>query len=121
MQLSIFSGVDYPNFLARSYFENDLPPEHIDYKAGITCRWLVGDLEHLRNVMAGRPQGWPGTFPGRFLTALKLAVPWYPGLRYEDFAGGDVKPGVEALKNWFRKRLSKSKPVVARAKGVAES
>jgi predicted ATP-grasp superfamily ATP-dependent carboligase len=121
MQLSIFSGVNYPNFLVRSYFEKDLPPKHIDYKAGITCRWLVGDLEHLRNVMAGRPQGWPGTFPGRFSTALKLALPWYPGLRYEDFAGGDVKPGVEALKNWFRKRLSKSKPVVARAKSVAES
>jgi len=121
MQLSIFSGIDFPKFLSQSVLQNEIPPEHINYKTGITCRWLLGDLVHLTNVMAGRPRGWPGEFPGLISTALKLAVPWYPGLRYEDFAGGDMKPGVAALKNWFRQRRLKPKPVVTRAKSVAES
>jgi predicted ATP-grasp superfamily ATP-dependent carboligase len=120
MQLSISSGIDYPKYLVRSYLENELPPEHIKYEVGFTCRWLLGDLTHLRNVLAGRPPGWPGTFPGRFSTALKLAVPWYPGLSYEDFVASDPKPGVAALANWFRERLFKAKPV-PRTKTVVES
>jgi predicted ATP-grasp superfamily ATP-dependent carboligase len=120
MQLSIFSGIDFPKFLARSYVQNELPPERINYRTGITCRWLLGDLVHFTNVMAGRPRGWPGQFPGRLSTALKLAVPWYPGLRYEDFAGSDARPGFTALKNWFRQKLFKSEPTVSGAKTAAE-
>jgi predicted ATP-grasp superfamily ATP-dependent carboligase len=121
MQLSIFSGIDFPKLLVQSYAQNELPPEHINYKTGITCRWLLGDLIHFTNVMAGRPRGWPGVFPRRISTALKLIVPWYPGLRYEDFAGGDLKPGFAALKNWFKQKLIKPKTVVAHAKTAAES
>lgn len=121
MQLCLFSGIDFPKFLANFYLQNELPPERINFKKGITCRWLLGDLVHLRNVMAGRPRGWPGDFPGFLSTALKVAVPWYPGLRYEDFASADLKPGVAALKNWFRERLVKTKPVAAQAKTAAEN
>lgn len=121
MQLCVFSGVDFPKFLAKFNLQNELPPERLNFNTGVTCRWLLGDFVHLRNVMAGRPAGWPGDFPGFFSTALKVAVPWYPGLRYEDFAANDPKPGWEALKNWFRQRLTKSKPVVARAKTAAEN
>jgi predicted ATP-grasp superfamily ATP-dependent carboligase len=120
IQLSIFSGIDFPKLWVQSCAENELPPEQINYKTGITCRWLLGDLVHFTNVMAGRPRGWPGAFPGRISTMLNLAVPWYPGLRYEDFAGGDSKPGVAALKNWFRQRLIKPKTAVARAKTAVE-
>jgi hypothetical protein len=52
---------------------------------------------------------------------LKVVVPWYPGLRYEDFASADLKPGVAALKNWFRQRLTKPKAVAAPAKTAAEN
>jgi len=113
MQLSIFSGIDYPAHLAQSYLDHELPPKRTNYRAGITCRWLLGDLVHFRNVLAGRPQGWPGSFPGRLSTALKMLVPWYPGLHYEDFAGNDVKPGIKALSNWFGQRFAKPKPTPA--------
>lgn len=121
MQLCIFSGVDFPRFLAKFNLQNELPPQHVDFKTNITCRWLLGDLEHLRNVAAGRPAGWPGDFPGRFSTAVNFALPWYPGLRYEDFAANDPKPGWEGLRNWFRRRLVKSKPFPARSKTAAEN
>ena len=120
MQLSVASGIDYPEYLVRSCLENELPPEHMNYKVGFTCRWLLGDLIHLRNVLAGPPPGWPGMFPGRFSTVLNLAGPWYPGLSYDDFAAGDAKPGVAALANWFRERLWKPKPV-PRVKTAVES
>ena len=42
-----------------------------------------------------------GDFPGFSSTVLKVIVPWYPGLRYEDFASADLKPGVAALKIGF--------------------
>jgi predicted ATP-grasp superfamily ATP-dependent carboligase len=121
MQLCIFSGIDFPKFLAKFNLQNELPPERLNFKTGVTCRWLLGDLVHLRNVTAGRPTGWPGDFPGGFSTAMNVAVPWYPGLRYEDFAANDPKPGLEGLKNWFRQRLARTKSVAAAAKTAAEN
>jgi hypothetical protein len=45
-------------------------------------------------------------FPG---TLVKMAVPWYPGVRYDDISLSDPRPGMAEISNWFRVRL-KQKP-----------
>lgn len=105
MQLAIHCGIDYPLHLIRWYLKNQLPPKQIDYKKGITCRWLTADLVHLENLWEGKPIGWPMPYPNFWVNLLKISIPWFPGLRYDDMSLSDPKPGVAELMNWFRSHL----------------
>ena len=41
----------------------------------------------------GKPKYWPLPYPSFWSSALKIAVPWYPGVRYDEFAAKDYRPG----------------------------
>ncbi len=107
IQLAIASGVDYPRYVVDWWLSNTKPPKDLDFKTGITCRRMAGELTHLENLRRGTPPGWPISYPNLWSSLAKIAVPWYPGLRYDDFAGGDFRPGVAEIANWFRIRLKK--------------
>lgn len=107
IQLAIASGVDYPRYVVDWWLSNTKPPKYLDFKTGITCRRMAGELTHLENLRRGTPPGWPVPYPSLWGSLMKVAVPWYPGLRYDDFAGGDFRPGAAEIANWFRKRLKK--------------
>jgi len=109
LQLPIECGIDYPGHVVRWCLEGTVPPEQIDYKKGITCRWLAGDLEHLENLLAGKPLNWPVAYPNFLVSLLKISVPWYPGLRYDDLWLTDPRPGVAGLSRWFRGRFGRKK------------
>ena len=110
LQLPIVSGIDYPRHLVEWYLQGKLPPSEIAYKQGITCRRVVGELAHLEHVFAGKPAGWPEPYPSFLLTLLKISVPWYPGVRYDDVWLSDPRPGVAGLAHWFRHHFEKPKP-----------
>jgi predicted ATP-grasp superfamily ATP-dependent carboligase len=105
LQLPIHCGIDYPRHLFSWYLEGKLPPRQLDYRVGITCRWLAADLVHLENLWQGKPPGWPGAYPGFWSSLVRVAVPWYPGLRYDDLAWNDPKPGLFQLGKWLRRHL----------------
>lgn len=107
IQLAISSGVDYPRYVVDWWLANAKPPTEICFKTGITCRRMAGEFTHLENLRRGTPPGWPVPYPGLWSSLIKVAVPWYPGLYYEDFAGGDLRPGAAEIANWFRIRLKK--------------
>jgi predicted ATP-grasp superfamily ATP-dependent carboligase len=107
LQLAVESGIDYPRHVAAWFLEGVKPPEQIKYKRGITCRRFVGDLNHLACVRRGRPAGWPGAYPGFWSALVKVSMPWYPGLRYEDLYLRDIRPGLAELCRWFSFRLRK--------------
>src|SRR3989449_143488 len=109
LQLPIASGIDYPRYLVDWYLEGKLPPRKIDYKPGITCRRVVSELTHLEHVFAGKPPGWPRPYPSFLLTLLKVSVPWYPGVRYDDLWLSDPRPGVAGLAHWFWRHFEKRK------------
>jgi predicted ATP-grasp superfamily ATP-dependent carboligase len=104
LALPVHCEIDYPRHLAAWTLDGQLPPRQIDYKTGITCRWLAADLVHLENVWQGRPPGWPAPFPRFWSTLLRLAVPWYPGLRYDESLT-DPRPGLAEVGRWFRRHL----------------
>ncbi len=43
LQLSILSGVDFPYLLYQLMMQDD-PPRNLNYKEGVQCRWLLGDI-----------------------------------------------------------------------------
>lgn len=109
IQLAIASGIDYPRLLADWILEGKLPPAKVDYQRGIECRRMIGDLTHLENLRRGKPPEWPLPYPGFWSSLIKIGVPWYPGLRYDDLSITDPKPGLAGLGHWFGTRLAKKK------------
>jgi predicted ATP-grasp superfamily ATP-dependent carboligase len=109
LQLPISSGIDYPNYLVDWCLTESLPPAEINYKKGIVCRRIVGELVHLENLRRGKPAQWPEVYPNFWTSLLKVAMPWYPGMRYDDLSFSDPKPGLAGLYKWFRDRIGKGR------------
>jgi predicted ATP-grasp superfamily ATP-dependent carboligase len=107
MHLPICCGVDYPRWLAEWYLEGRLPPETANYRTWTTCRGLLADLVHLENLWQGPPPGWPAPYPSFVRNLLAVAVPWRPGLKYEELMMGDLRPGISQLGQWLRQRFSR--------------
>jgi len=107
IQLPAESGIDYPRYFVDWYLEGKLPPEEIHYRRGIMCRRVVGELRHLEHLLRGTPPGWPVPYPNFFLSALKMAVPWCPGMRYDDFWFSDPRPGFEGILQWAGQRTKR--------------
>ena len=106
--LPIASGFDYPRYLIDWYLRGALPPKSKTYRPGITCRRMVSELTHLSNLRAGKPGNWPLPYPGFWSTLLRVAMPWYPGMHYDDLWFSDPRPGISGLANWFQVRTKRS-------------
>ena len=105
--LPIASGIDYPRYLIDWFLLGTLPPKYIPYNTAITCRRLVSELTHLNNLRALKPANWPGEYPSLWGSLARMAVPWYPGLHYDDLWLSDLHPGVAEIKHWFRSRMKR--------------
>lgn len=105
--LPIASGIDYPRYLIDWWLSGSLPPKTLEYRDEITCRRLVGELTHLSNLRRGKPQNWPCEYPDFWSTVAKVAIPWYPGMHYDDVWFSDPQPGLQQIKNWFQIRRAK--------------
>jgi hypothetical protein len=61
-------------------------------------------MTHLSNVRKGKPENWPGDYPEFWSTLLKVAIPWYPGMHYDDLWVSDPRPALTQITNWFQVR-----------------
>jgi predicted ATP-grasp superfamily ATP-dependent carboligase len=102
--LPIESGIDYPKYLIDWWLTGAEPPQEISYRPQITCRRLVGELTHLSNVRKGVPPNWPTRYPSFWSSLVNVAIPWYPGMRYDDVWLSDPQPGLAQIAEWFRVR-----------------
>ncbi len=107
LALPIYSGVDFPALLATMAEQGDVEPVG-EYKVGVRCRWLLGDLRHLAEVWRGAPAGYPGTYPGRFSTLAAVLTP-VPGTFHDLFTWDDPLP---ELGDWinFDRRIFIQRP-----------
>jgi predicted ATP-grasp superfamily ATP-dependent carboligase len=106
MQLAVEAGVDFPLLWYRVWSGGAVEEVH-EYRVGVQCRYLVGDLYHLEGVLAGPPPGWRLAYPKRLPTVLSFLKFWGTNLRYDDFAGGDWRPGLADLGAYFRGLLGR--------------
>jgi predicted ATP-grasp superfamily ATP-dependent carboligase len=102
--LPIACGLDYPRYLIESCLNATLPPQNIPYRENIICRRIVGELTHLSNLRAGPPPNWPLAYPNFWASLAAMAVPWRPGMCYDDVWLSDLRPGIAGIGNWFRSR-----------------
>ncbi len=107
--LPVACGIDYPRHLIDWWLQGTLPPAEISYRENVVCRRLVGELTHLSNIRAGRPARWPLPYPSFWPSLVSMAVPWLPGMCYDDLWLSDLRPGVAGLREWMLSRLKKKR------------
>lgn len=106
--LPFASGIDYARYLIDWCLQDKLPPHRIEYRENLLCRRAVSELTHLGNIRAGRPANWPGSYPKFWPTLFRMALPWRPGMCYDDLWISDLRPGIAGLRNWFQVRAKGS-------------
>ena len=92
LALAVYSGIDFPALLAAMAEHGDVAPQ-LEYRTNVRCRWLLGDFIHLLKVLGGAPAGYPGAYPTRWSTLLKLLVP-VPGTMHDNFTFDDPLPEI---------------------------
>jgi predicted ATP-grasp superfamily ATP-dependent carboligase len=102
LALAVRAGVDFPRLLAQMESRGDVGPLPA-YEAGVHCRWTLGDVRHLVEVLQGPPAGFPGRFPGR-LAALAAFLRPVPGTYHDNFSLDDPLP---ELGDWLDFALRK--------------
>jgi predicted ATP-grasp superfamily ATP-dependent carboligase len=105
--LPVACGIDYPRHLIEWWLQGTLPPRRIFYRENVTCRRVVGELTYLSNLRAGRPPNWPVAYPNFWTSLFAMAVPWQPGMCYDDFWLSDLRPGIAGIRHWVQSRLKK--------------
>jgi hypothetical protein len=90
LPLACYAGVDFPALLAHMAEHGDVAANQ-GYRVGVRCRWLLGDARHLVEVWKGPPTGYPGAYPGRMQTLLKVLKP-VPGTVHDLFQWRDPLP-----------------------------
>ncbi len=108
LPLAVYSGADFPAMLAGLAERDDIETK-LDYRAGLRCRWLLGDFRHLLEVWRGAPKGFAGEFPDRWRTLVNFLM-FVPGTYHDNFMWPDPAP---ELGDWldfaFRKLPSQLK------------
>ena len=103
--LPIACGIDYPRYLIDWCLQGTLPPDTIAYRENIVCRRAVGELTHLMALRKTAPANWPVPYPTFWKSLFLMAVPWRPGMCYDDVWLSDLRPGLAGIGNWFRSRV----------------
>ena len=62
LQLGISAGVDFP-LMWVSILQGEACPASVQYREGVTVRWLWGDVKRMVSILRGAPDGYPGVYP----------------------------------------------------------
>lgn len=90
LALAVHAGVDFPRLLVEMSSRGDVsaPTPH---RPGVRCRWLLGDVRHLVEVLLGPPTGFPGRFPDRLAAVAEFLRP-VRGTHHDNFRLDDPLP-----------------------------
>lgn len=106
LPLACYAGVDFPRMLAQMVERKDLETSG-HFRAGVVCRWVLGDFRHLIEVWRGAPPGYPEPYPGRLQTLLEFVKP-RPGTLHDNFQWLDPLPELGDWLNFMERALRKA-------------
>jgi predicted ATP-grasp superfamily ATP-dependent carboligase len=92
-QLAIEAGLDVPRAWVELLQGKRVEPV-IDYRSGVTLRWLWGDVKRFLTILKGRPPGFPGAYPTRRQGLAELFQRQPAGTRLEVWKREDPWPAV---------------------------
>jgi hypothetical protein len=104
--------MNFPALLARMAEQGDVDSV-TSFRAGVRCRWLLGDARHLVEVFRGPPKGYPGVFPSRLATLADVSCP-VAGTYHDNFSWRDPLP---ELGDWLHFAFRKLPGETLRARG----
>jgi predicted ATP-grasp superfamily ATP-dependent carboligase len=93
LQLGVDAGVNFP-VLWLSILRGEEIAERCDYEAGVTLRWLWGDVKRFLFILRGAPRGYAGEYPTVAQGVRELLGRQPPGTRLEAYRAGDRWPAV---------------------------
>lgn len=103
LQLAIDAGVDFPRLLIDAAMGKTLgpPPE---YRPGVRCRWLMGDLDHLlARLLKNRASlNLPPGAPGRGRVLFDFFRDFLPPARLEVCRWDDLGPFSAEVREWVK-------------------
>ncbi len=103
LPLAVYAGVDFPSLLVKMGEQGDVAVQN-GYRYGVRCRWLLGDVRHLIEVLRGAPKGYPAKFPGRWRTLANFLLP-VRGTFHDNFTWSDPLPEVGDWLDFFGRKL----------------
>jgi hypothetical protein len=98
LQLAISAGVDFPRLWV-DVLRGVPVAAGGTYQAGITIRWLWGDVKRFLYILQGAPPGYPGRYPTIWQGLRELFGSHPAGTRLEAWAPDDRGP---ALGEWVQ-------------------
>jgi len=112
LELAVASGVDFPNLWA-GLLRGERVEAPAGYQAGVTSRWLWGDVKRLLYIVAGPPPGCPEPYPSLLEGLREVLGPQPAGTSSETWSADDPWPaagewiqGIGELTGVFRSRLA---------------
>jgi hypothetical protein len=103
LALAVYAGADFPAMLAEMAERGDVEPRG-DYRTGVRCRWLMGDLRHLMEVWRGAPAAFPGRYPGRLRATSDFLLP-VAGTHHDNFTVADPMPEIGDWIDFLLRRI----------------
>jgi predicted ATP-grasp superfamily ATP-dependent carboligase len=105
LPLACYAGADFPAWLAE-LAENGDVGNRPHFRSGVVCRWLLGDLRHVLEVLKGAPAGYPRPYPNRWQTMLSVLVP-RRGTYHDNFQWRDPLPELGDWLNFLERAFRK--------------
>ncbi|HYM75131.1 MAG TPA: ATP-grasp domain-containing protein [Candidatus Dormibacteraeota bacterium] len=107
LPLACYAGADFPAWLAEMATNGDVE-QHLQYRTGISSRWLLGDFRHLLEVWRGKPEGYPRPYPGRLRTLMAVLTPT-PGMFHDNFQWRDPLPEFGDWLNFLKRVFERAR------------
>jgi len=107
LPLACYSGADFPAWVAELAEKGDLENKPA-FRAGVVCRWFLGDFRHLIEVLRGAPPGYPREYPNPWRTLAAVMTP-APGTYHDNFQWRDPLPELGDWLNFTGRMFQKLK------------
>ena len=110
LQLSVSSGVDFPDLCLDYYLDRKAFSHISDYRVGHRLKWVLGIIDHLiaRLKPGGHILNLPPGFPSRWQVARELMKIGDANTSFDVFNWEDLKPFI--MENiWFIENLARLK------------
>jgi predicted ATP-grasp superfamily ATP-dependent carboligase len=101
LQLGVDAGVDFPALWV-AILEGGHPEPVLQYREGVTVRWVWGDVKRIVHIAGGRPRGYAGPFPTLREGVAEVLGPQPDATRLETWRAGDRWPAFGELAQGLR-------------------
>lgn len=103
LQLAIDAGVDFPRLLFEAHTGGIKNQDHMNYRAGLRLRWLLGDVDNLYLTLRGS-----NSLGHKLSSLIRFLTPHPFVTRHEINRGGDLQPAWFELRQYVHDLLGRS-------------